>query len=199
MSNKRMDKEDNNINTNEEMKSIYIVLSLTGTGASRLIKLYTREPYSHASIALDSELKEMYSFARRRIHNPFTAGFIKEEIDKGVFGVYKDTMCCVYRHEITASQYEIIKNEIEKFKENADQYTYSYLGVFYQILHKPRKSAYKYFCSQFVAYTLEKSGENLFDKRSEMVRPIDIRKCEKLDKIYEGRLTDYRKYTQQYV
>ena len=71
-------------------KSIYVVLTMTGTLPARIIKFYTGEPYSHASIAFDEDLQEMYSFARRTVHNPFNAGFVREYIDSGIFGIYKE-------------------------------------------------------------------------------------------------------------
>ena len=43
----------------EEDYSVYIVLSKTQTLPSRVIKLWTREPYAHTSLAMDVELKEM--------------------------------------------------------------------------------------------------------------------------------------------
>ena len=46
------------------MKKIYIILTFTGTALSRIIKLTTRVEFAHVSIALDEELKEMYSFGR---------------------------------------------------------------------------------------------------------------------------------------
>lgn len=42
----------------EEDYSVYIVLSKTQTLPSRVIKLWTREPYAHTSLAMDVELKE---------------------------------------------------------------------------------------------------------------------------------------------
>ena len=53
----------------EEDYSVYIVLSKTQTLPSRVIKLWTREPYAHTSLAMDVELKEMYSFARKHLQN----------------------------------------------------------------------------------------------------------------------------------
>lgn len=71
----------------EEDYSVYIVLSKTQTLPSRVIKLWTREPYAHTSLAMDVELKEMYSFARKHLHNPFDCGFINEDITTGYLGV----------------------------------------------------------------------------------------------------------------
>lgn len=88
-------------NETKRTKEIYIVLTQTSTLPSRAIRLYTHEPYAHASIAFDEELMEMYSFARRGIYNPFNAGFIREYIDKGVFGRFESTDCRIYSLRIT--------------------------------------------------------------------------------------------------
>ena len=71
-------------------RRIYVLLSRTHTTPARLIRFLTKEPYSHASIALDVELKELYSFARKHIHNPFDCGFIEEDIETGIFGMDKN-------------------------------------------------------------------------------------------------------------
>ena len=49
----------------DDSKKVYILLSKTKTVPSNLIKLMTREPYCHTSLALDISLDEMYSFARK--------------------------------------------------------------------------------------------------------------------------------------
>lgn len=54
------------------MKEIYIVLTHTGTALSRMIKWFTKDEFTHSSIALDAELKQMYSFGRLNPYNPFT-------------------------------------------------------------------------------------------------------------------------------
>lgn len=48
------------------MKKIYIILTHTGTLLSKIIKMYTKDEYSHVSISLDSELEEMYSFRKAK-------------------------------------------------------------------------------------------------------------------------------------
>ncbi|MFS8630040.1 MAG: hypothetical protein LOD92_02505, partial [Bacillales bacterium] len=66
-------------------KAVYILLTDTGTLFSRMIKFYTGAPYNHVSIALDEKLDQLYSFGRKVYCNPFSAGFIHERIDRGVF------------------------------------------------------------------------------------------------------------------
>ncbi|MED4476449.1 hypothetical protein [Oceanobacillus caeni] len=41
-------------------RKVYILLTDTGTFFTKLIKLYTKKPYNHASISFDSELSEVY-------------------------------------------------------------------------------------------------------------------------------------------
>ena len=56
------------IESQKDQRYIYVLLSRTHTMPARLIRLFTGEPYSHTSIALDIELKSLYSFARKHIH-----------------------------------------------------------------------------------------------------------------------------------
>ena len=51
-------------------KNIYIMISQTNTGCSRILKFFTRAPYNHASIALDENLNSLYSFARQNLYIP---------------------------------------------------------------------------------------------------------------------------------
>lgn len=50
---------------------IYIILTYTGTLLSKIIKFYTKDEFSHVSLALDIGLNKMYSFGRLNPYNPF--------------------------------------------------------------------------------------------------------------------------------
>lgn len=179
-------------------KYIYIVLTQTKTYPARAIRLYTQEPYAHASIAFDEDLEEMYSFARRGIYNPFNAGFIREYIDKGIFARFSSTECSIFRLQITEQQYRILRREIEIFKLNRSYYSYNYLGLVGAAFNIPVRSKQRYFCSQFVAYVLEQSGIHIFNKNYALVKPRDIRVNLNLVTVYEGRLSLYRVYRKKY-
>ena len=66
-------------------KNIYIMISQTGTNCSKIFQLFTRAPYNHASIALDEDLNSLYSFARQNLYIPLIAGFVKEDVNEGVY------------------------------------------------------------------------------------------------------------------
>lgn len=179
----------------EDEIEVYIMLSQTKTYFARLIKLYTREPYAHASIAFDRELNELYSFGRKKTNNPFITGFIEENIEGGVFGKYVETVCSVYSLKITKEQYNNLKQEVEIFKQNREKYAYNFLGIVGVMLNVPINLENRYFCSQFIAYVLERSGINLFNKSYGLVRPFDFRMCSKLKRVYKGKLVNYRTQT----
>ena len=114
--NKRNIKKINTKKNTEKSKSVYILLSKTKTLPSQVIKMWTKEPYAHTSLALDIELNEMYSFARKHLRNPFNCGFISEDITKGVFGRDVETVCRVARLRVTSAQYKRIVKILNDFK-----------------------------------------------------------------------------------
>ncbi|GAA0121613.1 MAG: hypothetical protein KID00_01970 [Clostridium argentinense] len=173
------------------MKKIYIMLTFTGTTLSRVIKIYTRNDYSHASIALDPELSEMYSFGRKKPRNPFIGGFIKEKIDDGVYKRFYNTECIVYSMDVTFEQYEKVKEIIKEFEKEQDKYRYNFLGVLAVVFKMSLDRKYHYFCSQFVSEVLERSGIFNFDREFTMIKPSDIQKLENLNVVYRGLLRDY--------
>lgn len=181
----------------ENTKSVFIVISKTGTFPSRVIKMWTKEPYAHTSIALDINLNEMYSFARKKLKNPFNCGFISEDITTGVFGRDKETMCRIARLKVTESQYKIIIKELDKFKRNKTLYRYNYIGIFGVTINKAVEREFNYFCSQFVYHVLSKAGVKIFTKKPGLVRPEDFRTSPYLELIYEGRLNEYRDYLKE--
>lgn len=175
-------------------KCVYIVTSKTATWPSKVIKMWTKEPYAHTSIAMDIELNEMYSFARKKLKNPFDCGFISEDITKGVFGRDTGTTCRVARLWITNAQYKRLVKILGEFKEDSSFYKYNYLGIFGVMFNRAVERKYNYFCSQFVYYVLYKSGVKMFNKKPGLARPEDFRVWNELELIYEGKLNKYRDY-----
>ena len=197
-SEKRNIKRNNKRRKTEKSKCIYIVLSKTQTIPSRLIKKWTKEPYAHTSLAYDLELKDMYSFARKRLHNPFYCGFIREDIETGVFGRDVETTCLVLRLWVTANQRKRIVRIVEQFKKNKNDYKYNFIGIAGVMFNKAVERKYNYFCSQFVYSVLERSEVELFKKKAGLVRPEDFRVWDEPEGIYEGKLNEYRDYLRKY-
>ena len=174
-------------------RSIYILLTDTGTCFSRMIKFYTKAPYNHASISLDENLNELYSFGRKVYFNPLSAGFIKEGVDHGVFFYKKNTKCMVYKLMVSERQYCEILSEIYQFKSFQNHYRYNLLGVMGIALNKRIIRENAFTCSQFVAFILAATGIHVFEKYIELITPDDIMKIPQMQLIYEGKLKDYKR------
>lgn len=183
-------------------RKIYIVLSYTDTWPGRLIivraKLkfwnrYEGDRYSHISISGDQTLTEMYSFARRAIHNPFNAGMIQESIEKGMFSRKTHVgRMAVFELSVTAEQYRELEKRIEADWARRDILKYNYLGIVIQLLFG-RGAARKnhYFCSQWAAEVFHSCGIDLFHKNPIHVRPFDFYAALKNNLVYEGLVKDY--------
>lgn len=172
-------------------KFVYILLTDTGTLFTKSIKKYTKAPYNHASIAFDKELNEMYSFGRKKPNNPINGGFVKEDVHSGTFSKYPETSCVIYQLEVTERDVKKMKRVLNVFQRNRHKFVYNLLGVVGVSLNEPIEFSNSYFCSQFVAEILHRSGMKLWDKLPALVTPEDFRNCEKLDLIYEGKLFEY--------
>ena len=67
------------------MKTIYILLTRSGTLLSKLVYAVTGASYTHASMAFDEELNCLYSSTRKNGYTMFPAGPSKEYLNRGVF------------------------------------------------------------------------------------------------------------------
>ncbi len=172
------------------MKSIYIVLTATGTLFSRCIGLYTKAKYNHVSLCLDSDIHEFYSFGRKIRWFPLYGGFVIEHKDKGLFKAFEDTMCAVYRLDVEDHKFEALEQMIRYFIKNRRKYRYNLIGLFGVMLKVPLKRKNKFFCTQFVATMLQNNNIHDFGKELSLVTPHDFYKIPELVMIYEGRLSE---------
>lgn len=168
--------------------NVYLLLTDTGTVFSTAIKKYTRKPYNHASLALDQQLTEVYSFARKKVYNPFIGGFVQEDVTKHLLN---EASCEIYCLTITPLQYEHLQLILEQFERDKEQYKYNLLGVLAIPLRRDIYRENAYFCSQFVAYVIGEAGISLIDKTTHLITPDDFRQCEQVELVYEGKVQDY--------
>ena len=182
-----------------EDHTIYILLSHSGSIFSRAINMYTRAPYTHVSIALDKDLKELYSFGRLKPYNPIFGGFIKEDIINGTYGRFPKTRCKLYSLRVNEIQYKKLVMELNKFKKEANKYGYNFLGLIGAMFNHPIQRRYNYFCSQFVSQILLNSDINILDKHPGLTAPMDFIECEGLEFIYEGYLNLYGQRERQEI
>ena len=170
-------------------KKIYIVLTYTGTVLSKIIKIYTKAEFSHVSLSLDKKLRKMYSFGRLNPYNPFIGGFVHEGIDRGTFKRFKNTKTEIYCIEVTSEQYNQIKREIKKFKDNKINYKFNIIGLFLAAINYKYSRMNSFYCAEFVKYLTDKANIKL--DLPTTVKPIDFKKYNNLELLYKGKLINY--------
>ena len=167
-------------------KKIYILLTATDTSFAKMIRYYTKKPYSHSSISFDRELNEMYSMSRKYPRNPFYGVFKRELINDGLFKYYPNTPARLLEIEVTNEQYIQAYNFVENIKDK--NITYNIKGLIYLTLNKEYKNINKYFCSEFIADLLENSLIYDFNRPHNLITPCDFLKIPNIKVVYEGPL-----------
>ncbi len=169
-------------------KPLFIVLTDTGTWFTRMIRMYTKAPLNHASIAFDAGLFEVYSFGRKTPGNPFVGGFVKEDFRGKLF---RDATCAIYKCTIDEQHYDRIRCTIRKFEREAHLYKYNLLGLFAVMFNVKLHRDHAFFCSQFVAFLFDQAGIRLVQKCPSLTTPTDIGNSETLELLYYGRLQPF--------
>ncbi len=172
------------------MKDIYILLTKTGTVPARLIHIFKGGAFTHTSLSLTPTTDCLYSYARRRINNPFVAGLIIENIHTEVFAKYPDCHCALYKLSVSDKAYENMEKEITHFFDNYKKAKYNFLGLLPLALGIKISRKYRLTCSQFVALVLERSKEISLPKDPYLMLPNDFPQITGIEIIYEGILKD---------
>ena len=134
----------------------------------------------------------LYSFARKYENLPFPGCFTTEKIDRGFLGKDPKTPCALLCLDVPADVFESVNEEVCKMYRKKKQYKYNYFGLILCGfgIEKARKN--KFFCSEFVAHMLKKSGAVNIDKHPSVFRPVDFLKIDKLKLVYEGNIGGLR-------
>ena len=171
------------------MKKIYIILTYTGTILSKIIKCYTGDEFSHVSIALDPQLKKMYSFGRLNPYNPFWGGFVHERVNSGTFKRFSKTRARIYSLEVEDEQYEKLTNAIMYIKQLRRYYRFNILGLFAVGFNIKIRADKSFYCAEFVKYVLEQA--KIETSLPELIRPDNFKQIENLKEEYDGLLKLY--------
>lgn len=177
---------------------IYIVLSHTGSMPSKLIRKVTKDYYTHVSISIDSSLTNMYSFGRKYLYTPYPAGFVKENINHGLYKLKKNAFISVYKVYISKKEFKHILQIIKTFEENKNSYFYDYRGALGVYFKKNMFTENGYVCSSFVNEVLNQIGIAT-NKRDWEIRPQDFSSLNRCQLIYEGYSSLYNKSLAQTI
>ena len=98
------------------MKTIYILLTNTGTITSRLIRKFSDLEYTHSCISLDGY--NFYSFSRKYTYLILPAGMVIENTDKGGLKRFSNRNCVLYKLDIEDKKYNKLDKVINKMMKN---------------------------------------------------------------------------------
>lgn len=177
------------------MRKIYILISQTGTLFSRSIKWYTKQPYNHGAISTDKHFPIFWSFARRWPRLPFPGCFVKEEFNKGTYALFPDTDCIVLAFEAEDEKVEKVDTILEEHINSKKRYGYNYLTLLSTILlgKVVESKRHRRTCMEFVAYALSESDIHEFDKRIQLVHPMEVYDDFRENVVYKGKMRDIRR------
>lgn len=172
------------------MKTIYILLTRSGTLLSRLVHLFTGDSFTHASISFEPTLQPLYSSARKNGETMFPAGPCREYFHRGFFHKNRNIPCALYEIKVSQEQYEQALLETDWIISRSDEYRFNILGLLLCRLNIPLRREKKFFCSQFVAEILRRSDALSLPKVPSLMRPMDYASLPEANCLYQGLLRD---------
>ncbi|MCK0115530.1 hypothetical protein MWU57_00640 [Isoptericola sp. S6320L] len=134
--------------------NVYVVLSCSTTVLSRAIRWATGAEFTHAALALDPELEDMFSFGRRRAGNPFVGCFKRERIDDELYRRMPVLPGAVIEVPVTAQQREVVDAQVARFALDSGAYSYNHAGL----VGRGSESSTRFVCSEFVYHVLRSAG-----------------------------------------
>lgn len=165
-------------------RTIYILLTRSGTWFSHLIHFATRDRYTHASIGLDGPGGPFYSFARKYRYLALPAGLVEEQVTLSRRAV----PCCLYELTVSEETYLRLRRRLNSMYAQREEYHYSVLGAFACYFNLSLQRRHHFFCSQFVAGLLEECGAVELPKPPTLLRPADFCQCKGLRPVHQGLL-----------
>lgn len=175
-----------------ELKPVFIYLSHAKKGFGKFVKLMTNAPYSHASIAFDSSLDHVYSFATRDGHTMIPVGF-SEESKKSYMKLNPEMTYALYVYFASPKSYEMMKAKVSEFQKNAANYRYDVPGVVKLFFGLPNANEKRFFCSEFVALILDAGEKKVTTKAADLTKPMDLPDAKDMRLVDMGHIKDYDK------
>jgi hypothetical protein len=163
---------------------IFIFLSYTGTNMAKLIKSYTKDPYSHSSLSFDTELTNMVSFNR--------GGMVDENIKEGIWKERGNTIkYSLYMYLASGEEYDAMRGFVNELLGKRSSLKYNVLGLTNFIFGRGSDREDKFFCSEFVAATITAGNKNVMKTKPYMTSPYMLAKNKNFKFIKRGIIKNY--------
>jgi hypothetical protein len=173
----------------KKMNYLYVVFVSTNTIMGKGIRLFTRNKYSHVTIAFDRDLRSMYSFARYHINSPIYGGFVVERPGRYLHGE-QDVLVKICEIPVEQKEYKRIRQEIEYFQQNREVMIYNTLNALLSLLGKSLDAKNMYTCLEFATHLLRYPRMNAI---RELERRLEVHV------VYTGSLRDTADWQQEQI
>lgn len=137
----------------EQQRHLYIMLSRTGTGMAKVIRLFTRAHYNHVSLSLDDDLHHFVSFARYAQDVALAGGYITEPAER-ILASGDQIPVRIFRMEIPPARYEQLKSLFALAGDRKTGLIYNSLGAMLSTWHIPCPIPGAYTCLEFAGAVL---------------------------------------------
>ena len=157
---------------------------------AKVIHFFKGGTFTHTSLSLTPDTNRLYSYARRKINNPFVAGLITENIHTEVFAMYPECHCALYALEVSDQAYEKMNEQITFYFDNYKKAKYNFLGMIPLAFGIRIRRKFRLTCSQFVALVLESAAEIELPKDPYLMLPNDFPLIPGIELVYDGVLKE---------
>ncbi|MGL4762526.1 MAG: hypothetical protein ACRC6T_16435 [Sarcina sp.] len=171
------------------MKKISVCLTFSGTLYARAIRWFTKDKYSHVSLALEEEKDIWYSMGRKGKNKFWAVRFQVEDVRERFLEWFPNTEVMILEREVPDDVYYKIKALLDNYSEETTKY--NYLGVLGVTMNKEIEHKNRYFCSELVANILKEVELLDIDRPPVLTKPMDFLDDESYTMTYEGDVTGY--------
>lgn len=164
--------------------NIYIVISQTPTRFGKCLRKFGNLSYNHAAIGLDSDLSQVYAFARPQHNSLLDGHLVRETLERYTLRKAVPVPVAVFKLDVTPAQYCWVKETVNSIL-NDPEYMYNLISVLSYPITKGFETYKAYSCIEFVAYILNHLGY-ILPMPAYQCTPDDLNKLLKDKKVYEG-------------
>lgn len=173
-----------------KFRPVFIILTYGGALINKITRFGTKQQWTHASIALDTELHNNITFGDKRKGEGKMLGFKDNEDTREQ---YKRPVSkyAVYLYMATQQEYDIICDVVDEFKRNEDSYRFDSFMLLKVWRQKGSDCIDNFVCSTFVAYVLGEANPRLLDKHFSLYSPGDLAENRNFTLISQGSVSAY--------
>lgn len=171
------------------MKKINLCLTFSGTPYARAIRWFTKDKYSHVSLALEEDWTTWYSMGRKGKNKFWIVRFQEENVEERFLEWFPNTELMILEKEVSDEVYYKIKAMLDIYDEETTKY--NYLGILGMTMNKAIEHNNRYFCSELIAKILQEVELLDLDRPPVLTKPMDFLEDKSYIMTYEGDVTGY--------